>query len=46
MVNEQYGTLRARLITALAAVGTSVVASVAQSYVLVSNPSYDPVTGV
>jgi hypothetical protein len=46
MVNEQYGTLRARLITALAAVGTSVVASVAQSYVLVSNPDYDPVTGV
>lgn len=46
MVNEQYGLLRNRLIAALAAIGTSVVSGTTQSFVTVSSPSYDPVTGV
>jgi hypothetical protein len=44
-VNEQYGKMRNRLVTALAAVGTASADKVVSVYLGVASPSVDPVTG-
>ena len=44
-VNEQYATQRARLVTALSAVGTTSETATARVYMAVASPSSDPVTG-
>ena len=45
-INEQYGTMRTRLVAALSSVGTSGSASVAPVYFAVVSPATDPVTGM
>ena len=44
-VNEQYGTMRTRLVAALTSIGTSGKVAVAPVYVAAVAPAYDPVTG-
>jgi len=44
-INEQYETLKTRLIAALGAIGTTTTAATVQRYFAVISPSVDPVTG-
>ena len=43
---EQYETLKARLIAALGAIGTTTTAATVRRYMAVVSPSVDPVTGL
>jgi hypothetical protein len=45
-INEQYETLKARLIAALGAIGTTTTAATVRRYMAVVSPSVDPVTGL
>ena len=45
-INEQYETLKARLIAALGAIGTTTTAATVRRYMSVVSPSVDPVTGL